>query len=81
MSSGDHIEMRIEDAGPGFSLVHTKQRSGLGLLSMQERARIIGASLRLKTSPGEGTAVLVIVPFETHNGPPDSARGRSSSDV
>lgn len=77
----NQIELRIEDAGPGFSLVNTKQRSGLGLLSMRERARIIGGSFQLETSPGEGTVVLVTAPLETHDQPkPDSARRRSHSD-
>ena len=80
-SDENHIELRIEDAGPGFSLVHTKQQSGLGLLSMHERARSIGGNLQLEATPGEGTVVLVTAPLEAHDEPkPDSARRRSPSD-
>ena len=80
-SDEDHIELRIEDAGQGFSLVNRNQPSGLGLLSMRERARIIGGHVRIESSPGEGTVVLVTAPLETHDDPkPDSARRRSPSD-
>jgi PAS domain S-box-containing protein len=72
------IELRIEDAGPGFSLVHTDMRLGLGLLSMQERARTIGGSFQLNTRPGEGTAVLVTAPLAAHGKPtPNAVRRRS----
>lgn len=81
-SDENHIELRIEDAGPGFSLVHSKQRSGLGLVSMRERARIIRGSFQLETSPGEGTVILVTAPLEAHDQPkPNSARRRSPSHV
>jgi two-component system, chemotaxis family, CheB/CheR fusion protein len=76
------IEMRIEDAGPGFSLVHAEKASGLGLLSMRERAMIIGGSFQLKTSPGKGTMVLLTAPIGTHVAAnTDPPRRRSRSDV
>jgi signal transduction histidine kinase len=62
-SVSDIVELRVEDAGPGFSLVHTEKGPGLGLLSMQERARTVGGSFQLKSSPGEGTLVLVTAPL------------------
>lgn len=68
-SDEHHIELRIEDVGPGFSTVQVKVKSELGLLSMQERARIIGGNVLLKTSPGEGTVVLVTAPLENHVAP------------
>jgi two-component system, chemotaxis family, CheB/CheR fusion protein len=64
LESDDHqLHLRIEDAGPGFSLVHGKTQAGLGLRSMQERARIIGGSMLVETSPGRGTAVVVDAPL------------------
>jgi signal transduction histidine kinase len=72
------VELRVEDAGPGFSLVHAEKRLGLGLLSMQERAKVIGGSLQLRTGPGKGTVVLVTASHATHGKPtPNPARRRS----
>jgi PAS domain S-box-containing protein len=72
------IELRIEDAGPGFSLVHAEKGLGLGLLSMQERAGTVGGNLLLNTKPGEGTVVLVTAPLTAHGkSTPNPARRRS----
>lgn len=62
-SDGDQIELRIEDAGPGFSAAHVKRKAGLGLSSMKERAGLIEGSLLLTTSPGEGTVIVVTAPL------------------
>ena len=34
-------------------------RSGFGLLGMQERASLVGATLQLESAPGKGTTILV----------------------
>ena len=62
-SHDDQIELRIEDAGPGFSSAHVKQKAGLGLSSMKERAGIIAGSLVLRSSPGKGTVIVVTAPL------------------
>ena len=57
------MQLRIQDAGPGFSPVEVRHRGGLGLLSMQERARLAGGNLLLSSRSGEGTILLVRVPL------------------
>jgi signal transduction histidine kinase len=32
---------------------------GFGLLGMQERAALVGASLQIESAPGQGTTILV----------------------
>jgi two-component system CheB/CheR fusion protein len=49
------IRMQIIDAGKGFHL--PESRSGLGLVSMEERARMLEGTLRIDSKPGEGTRV------------------------
>ena len=63
-SDGQQIELRIEDAGPGFSPAHAKQKPGLGLSSMKERTALIAGGLSVKSSPGEGTTIVVTAPFQ-----------------
>lgn len=57
------VVLRLQDSGPGFSVQEVRGRGGLGLVSMQERARLVGGSLQLLSSPGQGTTVLVRVPI------------------
>jgi len=54
---GEQVALEISDNGCGFN---TEQRSpgGMGIGIMRYRARLIGGSLDIKTSPGQGTRVL-----------------------
>jgi signal transduction histidine kinase len=59
------ITLRIEDDGCGFSPYHLPEpakRRHLGLISMHERAAIVGGQLAVYSAPGQGTAVQVIIP-------------------
>jgi signal transduction histidine kinase len=60
-SSGDVIELSVTDNGCGFDPA-TVGGSGYGLRSMEERARIAGATLTIDSRPSDGTRVLVFVP-------------------
>ena len=53
------VTMRIRDNGRGFS---ASQPRGHGLDIMKERADVIGASLTVESTPGEGTEVVVACP-------------------
>ena len=53
----------IRDDGAGFDPDSGEQRGGsFGLLGMRERARLIGADIDLRSSPGNGTVVTLRVP-------------------
>jgi len=53
------VQLIIKDAGIGFD---SRERStGLGLVSMQERLRILGGTLSLISSPGHGTLIEAVV--------------------
>lgn len=59
------LSMAIRDAGPGFDLTEARSNGGLGLLSMQERARRIGGKFTVRTARGAGTLILVAVPLQS----------------
>jgi len=63
----DRIKVTISDNGLGFELsgrVDDLPRSGkLGLAGMQERARLLGGSLKVESEPGKGTTVAVEAPI------------------
>ncbi|MDD5700661.1 MAG: histidine kinase N-terminal 7TM domain-containing protein [Dehalococcoidales bacterium] len=58
-----YLGMEIVDNGAGFDIKEALTRSGskgsLGLMSMQERAKLIGADLKIISEPGKGTKVTV----------------------
>ena len=54
----------VRDAGAGFDPVAVAAfGEGLGLPGLTERATIVGGTLELKSSPGEGTVVRATVPI------------------
>ena len=60
------IFLKIEDNGQGFdpATLHIDgEDKHLGLLSMNERAELIGGRLNMYSKPGEGTTIEVYVPL------------------
>jgi two-component system CheB/CheR fusion protein len=63
--SGKDAELilTISDPGQGFDQHEAKAKGGLGLVSMEERVRLVNGTLSIKTRPGNGTHVMVQVPL------------------
>nr|WP_255494855.1 histidine kinase [Luteibacter sp. Sphag1AF] len=57
----------VSDDGVGF-LSHVPEdggKRGIGLISMGERAKLLGGSFELRTSPGKGVDVCIRIPLPT----------------
>ena len=68
----------IEDNGSGFDVCARKsegQPSGLGLTSMRERLQTVGGTLRIDSSPGQGTKVVAEFPLEVTHASTDRIGG------
>ena len=66
-ASGQEHLLLVEDDGIGFSEPDSgasSQGEHIGLFVMEERARRIGADLRIESEPGEGTRVELVFPAE-----------------
>ena len=72
-ASNDHVHLTVEDAGPGFELNEVRMQGGLGLVSMQERARLVGGNVLLRSRRGAGTLILARVPVSRGDCDRDSA--------
>lgn len=50
----------ISDNGEGFTVGAAGSEAGVGLFSMEERARSVGGTLTITSTPGEGTSITII---------------------
>jgi PAS domain S-box-containing protein len=56
------IDLSVSDSGKGFDPESAQGRSGLGLISMRERLRLVGGELYVESQPSRGTRILARVP-------------------
>jgi signal transduction histidine kinase len=69
------VYLSIRDDGVGFretprrvdEATDAARGDGMGLRTMRERAAALGGTLRIKTAPGKGTAVEVVIPARTRS--------------
>ena len=60
---GDRLFLSLCDAGKGFD-TNRMEKHGLGILSMQGRARLLGGDFEIHSKPGQGTRIEAWVPLE-----------------
>jgi two-component system NarL family sensor kinase len=63
VTTPEQVELFVQDDGRGFDPSETPQ-GRYGLVGMNERVRLLGGTLGLESSPGEGTRVRVLIPLE-----------------
>ena len=61
----DKIVLLVEDNGIGFDPSQVPPTGHLGLIGMQERAEMIGATLHVESEPGCGTIIVMEVPHDS----------------
>lgn len=62
--AGDEsVVITVADDGRGFAAVGTRVSNGSGVANMDERARKLGGTLVITSSPGLGTEIRVEIPF------------------
>jgi two-component system sensor histidine kinase UhpB len=63
----DELHITVRDNGIGFDVERTLEKAklgeSLGLLSMQERASLVGGSLAIESEPEKGTTIRAIFPL------------------
>ena len=72
LQRSDRLRIEIRDWGVGFTPKTVKQNC-FGLEGIRERARILRGKCRIKSRPGEGTSIVVILPIVK--------RGRNNSQL
>jgi len=62
-ASAREIVLVIEDIGQGFDLQEGRGKGGLGLVSMEERIRLVNGTLSIRSQPGMGTRLEIRAPL------------------
>ena len=66
----DKMQLRIKDNGKGFAVKQQRtavEKNRLGLLGMQERARLVNGRCIVQSAPGCGTTVMAEIPLADAN--------------
>ena len=60
------IFIRIQDNGKGYDPVQaSSEMKGIGLSTLNERARLIGGQLIIQSRPGKGTEIILTIPLKS----------------
>ena len=57
------LELEVSDSGKGFDVEIFRHGGGLGLISIEERLRLLKGSCEISSAPGHGTTLVARVPL------------------
>jgi signal transduction histidine kinase len=66
-SSETHLT--ISDSGAGLDRDAAKTNRGLGLISMEERLKLLNGTLSIESQPNRGTTIHACIPFSSETDP------------
>lgn len=62
LGTGRDLRLSVIDDGRGFDPEQVRSKGGIGFVSMQERAQLVGGQLIVRSAPGNGTEIQAVVP-------------------
>lgn len=68
---GNHLAIQVKDRGIGFNVEGSPtplQEGGFGLFNLREQLRTIGGHYRIRSIPGRGSRVVIVLPLRTFPG-------------
>ena len=71
--AAEGMHLTVEDTGAGFDVDALEQKAGLGFISMRERLRVVGGTVRIDSAPSRGTRIDVRVPARSLAAAPHSS--------
>jgi signal transduction histidine kinase len=63
--TSDKIHLTVEDSGAGFDREAAKTSRELGLISMEERLKLLNGTMTIESQPKRGTTIHARVPFSS----------------
>jgi signal transduction histidine kinase len=76
VEQSNEVHLLVRDSGNGFDIEAARQGSGLGLISMQERVRLVNGTIAFESKPMAGTTIHVRVPFKSEHIAQQSKKNR-----
>lgn len=67
--TSDELHLTISDSGAGFDRETANVSGGLGLISMQERLKLVSGTLSIESQPKRGTVIHAQVPLKSDAAP------------
>jgi signal transduction histidine kinase len=64
---GSMLRVQVSDKGPGFDVNVAARKGRLGLRGMRQRIEVLGGEFELRTAPGAGTHIRVLLPLTAEN--------------
>jgi signal transduction histidine kinase len=61
-NDGQSLKLEVSDDGQGVEKAKVTSDGGIGLSSMQERARLLGGTFSIRSTRGGGTSVIAVLP-------------------
>ncbi len=64
----DKLTVLIKDDGKGFdpeTIEKGKDRESYGLINMRERTQLLNGEFKIKSAPGKGTVITIVIPLNT----------------
>jgi PAS domain S-box-containing protein len=63
LTVGSAVELQVKDEGCGFDVSRSRRGGGLGLVSIEERVRLLHGEVQVTSQPGHGTDLRVCIPL------------------
>ena len=63
----DDIYLTVSDSGAGFDSEAVKESRGIGLISMEERLKLVNGTFSIDSRPNHGTTIHARVPLSSHD--------------
>jgi signal transduction histidine kinase len=67
--TSDAFHLTVRDSGAGFDREAAKQSRGLGLISMEERLKLLNGTFSIESQPQRGTTIHARIPFSSKSEP------------
>ena len=61
------VHLTVKDFGKGFDREAAKTNQGIGLISMEERLKLVNGTLSIESQPGRGTTIEARVPVSSES--------------
>jgi signal transduction histidine kinase len=65
--TSEEIHLLVRDSGSGFEAERAKESPGLGLISMEERLKLLKGTLSIESQPQRGTTIHACLPLHSRS--------------